>query len=142
MSLFQICDQKPPSVSPENTVAEAIQRMLEARVGAITVIDSERVVAGIFTERDVMRRVANAGLDPKTTPLAQVMSRTVELATEATTVNEALSVMLTRHYRHLPVVDAKGRLLGMASIRHVLCARIDELTGELAQQKALTAKVD
>ncbi len=142
MSLLDFCDQNPPSVNPEHTVAEAIKQMLDARVGAITVVDSERVVAGIFTERDVMRRVAYAGLDPKTTPISQVMSRTVELATEATTDAEALTVMLTRHYRHLPVVDAKGRLLGMASIRHVLCARIDELMSELAQQKAAAARVD
>jgi len=139
MSLLDFCDQNPPSVAPESTVAEAIRLMLEARVGAITVVDAERVVAGIFTERDVMRRVAYAGLDPARTPLADVMTRAVELATEATTDSEALTVMLTRHYRHLPVVDAQGRLLGMASIRHVLCARVDQLLQELAQQKAPTA---
>ena len=136
MALLDFCDQDPPSVVPESTVAEAIQRMLDARVGAITVVDAERVVAGIFTERDVMRRVASAGLDPARTPVSDVMTRPVELATEATTDNEALTVMLTRHYRHLPVVDAQGRLLGMASIRHVLCARVEQLMQELAKQKA------
>jgi CBS domain-containing protein len=142
MALLDVCDQDPPVISPESTVAEAIRQMLEARVGAITVVDSERVVAGIFTERDVMRRVTYKGRDPKTTPVADVMTRPVELATEATTDAEALAVMLTRHYRHLPVVDGKGRLLGMASIRHVLCARVDELLEELQQQRARAARPD
>lgn len=139
MALMDYCDQNPPSVAPESTVAEAIKEMLDARVGAITVVDAQRVVAGIFTERDVMRRVAYAGLDPTRTPVADVMTRAVEMATEATTDAEALAVMMTRHYRHLPVVDAQGRLIGMASIRHVLCARVDQLHDELERQKALTA---
>jgi CBS domain-containing protein len=131
MSVLQICEQAPASVSVESTVAEAIRQMIDAYAGAVAIIDSERVVAGIFTERDVLARVALSGRDPATTPVRDVMTTPVELATSATTEAEALSVMLERHYRHLPVVDDHGRLLGMLSIRHVLEARIDELVHQL-----------
>jgi CBS domain-containing protein len=64
------------------------------------------------------------------------MTTPVEMATEQTTEAEALVTMLERHYRHLPVVDARGRILGMASIRHVLQARIDDLLRQLDDAKA------
>jgi CBS domain-containing protein len=135
MSLLDICEQHPPVVSPEGTVAEAIRRMLDQHVGAIAVVDSEHVVAGIFTERDVLKRMSLSGRDPNTTPIREMMTTPVELATEQTTEVEALAVMVERHYRHLPIVDARGRLLGMLSIRHVLQARIDELLEQLEAEK-------
>ncbi len=135
MSVLSICDQNPPTVTPEKTVAEAIRTLLAGRVGAVTVVDSERVVAGIFTERDVLKRFALSGRDPDKTAVRELMTTPVELATEQTSEAEALRVMLERHYRHLPVVDAKGRLLGMLSIRHVLQARIDDLVRQLDDAK-------
>lgn len=136
MSLLDICEQHPPVVSPEASVAEAIHLMIDERVGAVAVVDTERVVAGIFTERDVLKRFALSGRDPAKTSVREMMTASVELATEETTEAEALSVMLERHYRHLPVVDHGGRLLGMLSIRHVLQARIDALVRQLDVEKA------
>lgn len=136
MSLLSICEQEPPTVSLEATAAQAISQMLEHHVGAVTVVDSNRVVAGIFTERDVMRRLSLSGLDPNTTPVREVMTTPVELATELTSEAEALSIMLERHYRHLPVVDPNGRLIGMLAMRHVLEARIDDLVHQLERANA------
>jgi CBS domain-containing protein len=136
MSLLSICEQDPPTVSLEATAAEAISQMLEHHVGAVTVVDSNRVVAGIFTERDVMRRLSLSGLDPNSTPVREVMTTPVELATELTSEAEALSIMLERHYRHLPVVDPNGRLIGMLAMRHVLEARIDDLVHQLERANA------
>ncbi|MFB3813958.1 MAG: CBS domain-containing protein [Terriglobales bacterium] len=136
MSVLNICEQNPPTVAPQTSVADAIRRMLEDRSGAVTVVDEHRVVAGIFTERDVLKRVALSGRDPETTPVRDFMTTPVELATEETSEAEALQAMLERHYRHLPVVDHQGRLMGMLSIRHVLQARIDELVQQLAAEKA------
>jgi CBS domain-containing protein len=131
MSLLQIADQTPTVTSPDATALEAMRQMLENHVGAVCVLDSERRVAGIFTERDVMRELALRGFDPAKTPVRELMTTSVEMATELTTESEALSIMLERHYRHLPIVDKDARLLGILSIRHVLEARIDELVGEL-----------
>ncbi len=112
MSLLQWCDEGPATVSLLATVEDAIQMMTEKTVGAVAVIDEHGVVAGMFTERDVLTKFALSGRDPKTTPVRELMSPIVEMATEETTPSEALAVMLERHYRHMPIVDDHGKVLG------------------------------
>jgi CBS domain-containing protein len=131
MSLLEFCDQEAAKVSLEATAAEAIRTMLDRRVGAVGVIDSAGRVAGIFTERDVLRKLALRQNDPETTPVRELMTTPVEMATLATGPGEALATMVERHFRHLPIVDNDGRLLGMLSIRNLLEARIQDLTREL-----------
>lgn len=131
MNLLHICDELPASVTPDVSVAAAIGLMLDRRVGAVAVMDGERRVAGIFTERDVLSKVALSGRKPAEMRVEEVMTRPVSLATLATTPGEALSAMVEGHFRHLPIVDADGRLLGILSIRNLLQARIEELAHEL-----------
>lgn len=131
MTVLELCDPEAAAVPIEASVADAIRMMLDKNSGAAAVVDSERRVAGIFTERDVLRKLALSGRDPEKTPLREFMTEAVELATTATTAGEALGTMVERHYRHLPVIDDDGKLLGMLSIRHVLQARIDDLTEQL-----------
>jgi CBS domain-containing protein len=131
MSLLELCDPDPPSVNVEASVADAIRTMLDQRVGAVGVVDREGRIAGIFTERDVLRKLSLSGRDPASTPVREVMTTAVEMATLATTPVEALATMVERHYRHLPVVGDGGKFLGMLSIRNVLEAKIDELTRQL-----------
>lgn len=131
MSLLQWCDEGPATVSLEATVENAVQTMIDKTVGAVAVIDEHGIVAGMFTERDVLARFALSGRDPKMTPVRDVMSSIVEMATEATTPSEAMAVMLERHYRHMPIVDEKGKVLGICSIRNILEARVDDLLAQL-----------
>jgi CBS domain-containing protein len=131
MTLLEMCDPEPPRVSVEATVADAIRTMLRQHVGAVGIVDREGRIAGIFTERDILRKVALSGRDPMHTPVLDVMTTPVELATLATTAAEALATMLERHYRHLPVVDDHGKLLGMLSIRNLLQSKIADLTRQL-----------
>src|SRR5271169_3289742 len=131
MSLLQWCDEGPATVSLEATVEDAVRTMTDKAVGAVAVIDEQGVVAGMFTERDVLTKFALSGRDPKTTPVRDLMSPIVEMATEETTPSEALQVMLERHYRHMPIVDEHGKVLGVLSIRNILEARIDDLLAEL-----------
>jgi len=131
MSLLEYCDQEAAKVSVEATAADAIRTMLDRRVGAVGVIDSAGRVAGIFTERDVLRKLALRQDNPETTPVRELMTTPVEMATLATGPGEALVTMVERHFRHLPIVDNDGRLLGMLSIRNLLEARIEDLTREL-----------
>jgi CBS domain-containing protein len=131
MSLLKLCDADVAAVRVEATVAEAIRMMLDRHVGAVGVVDSEGRVAGIFTERDVLRKLSLAGRDPEGTPVRELMTTPVELATTSTRPGEALATMLERHFRHLPVVDNSGKLLGMLSIRNLLEQRIDDLSQEL-----------
>ena len=131
MSLLEWCDEGPATVSLLATVEDAVRTMMDKQVGAVAVIDENGTVAGMFTERDVLARFALSGRDPKTTPVRELMSPIVEMATEATTPSEALQVMLERHYRHMPIVDDHGKVLGICSIRNILEARVDDLLAQL-----------
>jgi CBS domain-containing protein len=105
--------------------------MLDLRVGAVAVLDTEGKVAGIFTERDVLQKLALSGRDPKTVPVRELMTTPVEMASPEMTPGEALAEMVEYHVRHLPIVDAGGKLLGMLSIRNLLQAQVDELAHDL-----------
>jgi CBS domain-containing protein len=102
------------TVAPETTVLVAVQQMNDRKIGALLVLDRGRPV-GIFTERDVLVRVVAAGLDPKTTPVGEVMTRSLVAVRSVTTVGEAMRIVTERRCRHLPIVD-DSRLLGLISI--------------------------
>jgi CBS domain-containing protein len=131
MSLLEWCDEGPATVSVLATVEDAVNKMLDKDVGAVAVIDEQGVVAGMFTERDILAKFALSGRDAAATPVRELMSPMVEMATVETTPAEAFRVMLERHYRHLPVVDERGKVLGILSIRNILEARIDDLLARL-----------
>jgi len=140
MSLLQWCDEGPATVSLLATVEDAVLTMTNKNVGAVAVIDEQGIVAGMFTERDVLTKFALSGCDPKTTPVRELMSPIVEMATEATTPSEALAVMLERHYRHMPIVDDHGKVLGICSIRNILEARVDDLLAQLDSSHQASTK--
>jgi CBS domain-containing protein len=101
---------------PRNaTVLQAAIIMNEHRVGAVVVLEDSGVV-GIFTERDVLRRVVAEGRDPATTPVGEVMTEQIICCTPETTMEEACGAMKNRRIRHLPVVDGGGQLVGLVSI--------------------------
>ena len=136
MNLLELCNSDTAHVTVDTSVADAIRAMLDRRVGAVAVVDENQRVAGIFTERDVLRRVALSDRNPAEIPVREVMTTPVEMATLDTTPGEALRTMIDYHYRHLPIVDDEGRLLGMLSIRHVLEARVDTLTRQLDEARS------
>jgi CBS domain-containing protein len=131
MNLLQLCDPEAAAVPVEASVADAIRKMLAHHVGAVGVVDREGRVVGIFTERDVLRKLTLTGMNPETTPVRDLMTTNVEMAMLETGPGEAMATMVERHFRHLPVVDDRGKLLGILSIRNLLEWRIDGLTQEL-----------
>jgi CBS domain-containing protein len=137
MKILEMCDSEAASVPIDATAERAIQMMLDRHVGAVAVVDEHQRVAGIFTERDVLRRLSLSERDPRTTSVREVMTTPVEMATRATTPGEALATMVERHYRHLPIVEDDGHLLGMLSIRNLLQARIEMLTLQLDQARSV-----
>lgn len=107
------------SVLASASVAEAVEVMAEHEVGATLVMNEDQLVAGIFTERDLLMRVVREGLDPKSTPISMVMTRDVRFVTPGTTVEAAMALMHLRHHRHLLVMD--GPLVhGMVSMRDLV----------------------
>ena len=131
MSLLELCDREIAAVPLNATVADAIHKMLDHHVGAVAIVDSDFRVAGIFTERDVLRKMALSRTDPEVTPVRELMTTNVETASLDTGAGEALTTMLEHHFRHLPVADANGKLLGVLSIRNLLEWRVDDLSREL-----------
>jgi len=101
------------SVTPDTTVTECVRQMNELKIGAMLVMEGERL-AGIFTERDAMTRVLGGGLDPTRTPVAEVMSSDPVCVSPSTTLAEARALVTTKRIRHLPVVD-DGKVVGMVS---------------------------
>jgi CBS domain-containing protein len=135
MSLLELCDQSPAFVSIDATIADAIQIMIARHAGAVAVVDHEGVVAGMFSERDVMKKFALSGRAAESTPVREFMSHYVVMGSPETTPAEALQVMVESHHRHLPIVDKGGKLLGVISIRHVLEAKVDLLTEQLRRME-------
>jgi CBS domain-containing protein len=102
------------SVPPTATIAEAVAEMNRHRVGSVLVMDGPRLV-GIFTERDVLRRVVGATLDPKQTCVTDVMSAEVITISGDATVEETTRIFTEKRCRHLPVVEG-GCVCGTISI--------------------------
>ena len=105
------------AVSPAISVAEAVAEMNRHRVGAIVVLEQGRLV-GMFTERDVLRRIVGDNRDPKRTLVAEVMTPNVIVISPDTTVEETMGIFIAKRCRHLPVV-ASGILTGVISIGDV-----------------------
>ncbi len=137
MNLLELCDSEAASVPVTATAKQAIRTMLDRHVGAVAVVDENHRVAGIFTERDVLRHLALGKHDPAKMAVREIMTTPVEMATRSTTAGEALATMVERHYRHLPIIEDDGRLLGMLSIRNLLEERIDTLSSQLDQARAI-----
>jgi CBS domain-containing protein len=105
------------SVRPSVSIAEAVAEMNRHRIGSVLVIEDGQL-AGIFTERDVLRRVVGAGIDPTRTLVADVMTSGVITITPESTIDDAMRLFTEKRCRHLPVLEG-GRLAGTISIGDV-----------------------
>lgn len=103
------------TVKPQASVLEAAQLMNQHQIGCLVVMNEDRV-AGIFTERDVLRRVVNEQRSPASTRVEEVMTRQVVACQQQTPIEEARAIMRVRRIRHLPIIDEEQRLLGLISI--------------------------
>jgi CBS domain-containing protein len=130
MNLLKCARTPALTVTKDTTVLAAIEKMVEVGVGAVAVVEGEELV-GIFTERDVIRRVAVKKLPMDTTRVSDVMSSPVQTVHVDTNPSEVLAVMDSNHFRHLPIVDEQNRLQGMLSIRHLLHRMVEDLSQEL-----------
>jgi CBS domain-containing protein len=115
------------TVTRDASVAEAVDAMTTHNVGLVVVVEDGRLV-GVFSERDVVRRVVNRGLDPAATRVNDVLTTDLVVADADTDYQEAMRIMDQANIRHLPVVS-NGKLLSMISIRDLVRLEIDR-TGE------------
>ena len=126
---------------PGETVQAAVARMAEEACGSVLVCDGDRLLCGIFTERDLVTRVVGRGLDPRRTRLAEVMTRDPERIEGTATAHEALRRMEGFAPHHpLPVVE-DGRALGVLSLHDLPLEALAEMLPELEQQRALAERL-
>lgn len=110
------------------TVADAVNRLARHRIGALPVVERGAVI-GIFSERDLLIRIAREGAAALTRVVREVMTAPALTVTPATSVLAALSLMTLRRVRHLPVLDG-GRMVGFVSIGDLVKHRIDQIEAE------------
>ncbi len=123
----QLLDEKGhdiQSVHPDESVFDAIQKLANANIGSLIVVEDDRPV-GIFTERDYARSVILKGKSSPTTPVRDIMTTRVVYAQPQQTVEECMAVMTDKHIRHLPVLDGE-KLIGMISIGDLVKSIIAE----------------
>jgi len=132
MNLMKIAHVPPVVVGLDAMVSDAVHLMVENAVGAVAVVDSQGLLKGIFSERDVLRKVVHYNMRPEMTRVAEVMTGSVESIDADTAPEDALRTMVDRHFRHLPIVDGRGHVQGILSIRNILQNRVEELEDSIS----------
>ena len=125
------------SVSPSDTVFEALQILAERNIGAVLVLEGSRLV-GILSERDYARQVILKGKASKDTPVREIMTTSVVCVHPEYTIEECMALMTDKRFRHLPVL-ADDRLLGVLSIGDVVKALLDEQAFRIEQLESYIA---
>ncbi|MBI3578468.1 MAG: CBS domain-containing protein [Ignavibacteriales bacterium] len=129
-SISELVNERPLySVTPDLTVAEVAKYMAEKNIGAIPIVEENRLV-GIFSERDMITRVIAKGLEPSQTRTREVMTTRIVVATAEETYESCLKKMQQLHCRHLPIVSGE-QLIGMVSLRDLLMIDIDKKEQDL-----------
>ena len=120
---------------PETTVSEAAKMLAHRQVGAIMVVENQKLV-GIFTERDAVFHVIAQGRDPQTTRLAEVMTSGPKTVEPDKSFGYALLLMHEHRFRHLPVVE-NGKLVGIVSARNALDPALEEFASESQRRERI-----
>ena len=118
-----------------SSIQEVVEMMASADVGRIIVTDKE-VPVGIFTEKDVMKRVVNKNIDPRKSPIKEVMTSPIRAVREETHIVEAFGKMYRGKYRHLLVRGRRGKIVGIVSMRRILGIAV-ELGQGISETKTL-----
>lgn len=137
MTIKTILQQKGSKVftmAPTATIADVARELATQRIGAVVVLDGERLV-GIVSERDVVRRIAEIGACALEESVADIMTKRVEIAALDDAISSVMQRMTHSRFRHMPVVE-DGRLIGLVSIGDVVKERIDEAERERDDMRA------
>lgn len=135
----------PALTVPEGmSVADASQLCAAKRTDCVLVVDDEEGLSGIFTAKDLAFRVTADGLDPRTTTVAQIMTRNPMVTRDTTSATDALQLMVSRHFRHLPVCNEDGDVVGLLDITkvfHDALAKVERSADATSQLSAALAGV-
>lgn len=127
-------DRETFTVNSEESVLAAARFMVERNIGAVPVLERGEL-AGIFSERDVMKRVLAEGRDPRTTKVSEVMTRDPKTVAPGESLENCMLLMREHGFRHLPVCEGK-RLVGLVSLRDLLLRDLTEKDDEVKMMRA------
>jgi CBS domain-containing protein len=122
------------SVEADQSVLEAVRLMVEKNIGAVPVLSNGELI-GIFSERDLMRRVVSENLSPQATRVGDVMTREPTVVPPHEDLDHCLALMLQSGFRHLPICEGK-RLKGLVSLRDLLLQEVVEKDGEVRMMRS------
>jgi CBS domain-containing protein len=117
------------TVEPNARLAEAVRILAEKRIGAALILGADRRIAGIISERDIVRALAERGPAVLDEPVSRTMTRKVETTNDTESVANIMERMTAGKFRHMPVVD-QGRLVGVVSIGDIVRHRVHEIERE------------
>ena len=127
------------TVSPSLAVADVVRQLSARRIGAVLVQGAAGQLLGIVSERDIVHAIARDGAAALGLSAGDLMTRTVRTATLATSEQQAMELMTEGRFRHLPVLDGSGALVGIISIGDVVKARISQQEHEVDSLRAYVA---
>ena len=122
------------TIEPNASLGDAVELLAANRIGAALILGADRRVAGIISERDIVRALAERGAAALGEPVSQTMTRKVETCNERETIGSIMERMTVGKFRHMPVVD-QGRLVGLVSIGDVVKYRLHEMERESAAMR-------
>jgi CBS domain-containing protein len=117
------------SIEPNASLADAVRLLAEKRIGAAVILGADRRLAGIISERDIVRVLAERGAAVLDEPVSRTMTRKVESCNENETVTQIMERMTQGKFRHMPVVD-QGQVVGVVSIGDIVKHRLHEMERE------------
>ena len=123
------------TVVVEDTAFQAAKLMADKHIAALVVVDGEGKIIGIVTERDMTQRIIAAGLDGKTTPVKNIMTENPDTLSPDDSAGDALELMQTRNYRHLPVTE-NGKCITVVSIRDLYASVKEALEEDIRETEA------
>jgi CBS domain-containing protein len=123
------------TIEPNASLAAAVRLLAEKRVGVALILGADRRIAGILSERDIIRALAERGAGVLDEPVSQFMTRKVSTSNESEPVSNVMERMTSGKFRHVPVVD-QGRLVGIVSIGDAVKYRLHQMERDSAAMHA------
>ncbi len=134
MQLREVMTRNPEVVPPTATLEEAARKMDQLDVGPLPVCEGDRLI-GLVTDRDITVRATSAGKDPRSTPIAEAMSKDLVYCFEDQDVRDAARIMEDKQIRRVPVLNREHRLVGIVSLGDLATTgRDDRMTGEVLER--------
>ena len=129
-----LADNKSPvvTIKPDEMVSNAVKVMADKNIGALLVMDKDKLV-GILSERDFVRKLLATGKNPKDTPVSAIMTAHPYCADTEKSIEACIAIMSEHRFRHLPVLDKNNKLLGMVSMGDLVRVMIEDQEFKIEQ---------